>query len=112
MKVKKDGYSLVPLEMFFYQGLVKVEIGLGKGKKFGFQDVVVKQFKSVEEITDCQVIYVSKNISFARNAAKILDKVGKNTLVMTEEEGATNNGCHFSENWFVLYCQRPAYKGH
>ena len=63
-----------------------------QGKKFGFQDVVVKQFKSVEEITDCQVIYVSKNISFARNAAKILDKVGKNTLVMTEEEGATNNG--------------------
>lgn len=33
MKVKKDGYSLVPLGMFFYQGLVKVEIGLGKGKK-------------------------------------------------------------------------------
>ena len=33
MKIKKDGYTLVPLEMFFTQGLVKVELGLGKGKK-------------------------------------------------------------------------------
>lgn len=33
MKIKKDGYTLVPLEMFFAQGLVKVELGLGKGKK-------------------------------------------------------------------------------
>lgn len=63
-----------------------------QGKKFGFQEVVVKQFKSIDEITDCQVLYVSKNVSFARNASKILDKVGKNTLVMTEEEGATTKG--------------------
>lgn len=33
MKIKKDGYALIPLEMFFAQGLVKVEIALGKGKK-------------------------------------------------------------------------------
>ena len=33
MKIKKDGYALIPLEMFFLQGLVKVEIALGKGKK-------------------------------------------------------------------------------
>lgn len=33
MKIKKDGYTLVPLELFFTQGLVKVELGLGKGKK-------------------------------------------------------------------------------
>lgn len=63
-----------------------------QGKKFGFQDVVIKQFKSVDEVTDCQVIYVSKKISFARNATKLLDKVGKDTLVMSEEEGATEHG--------------------
>lgn len=33
MKVKKDGYSIVPLEMFFVEGLAKLEIGLAKGKK-------------------------------------------------------------------------------
>lgn len=32
-KVKKEGYTIVPLEMFFMQGLVKIEIALVKGKK-------------------------------------------------------------------------------
>ena len=32
-KVKENGYTIVPLEMFFVQGLVKVEIALVKGKK-------------------------------------------------------------------------------
>ena len=32
-KVKKDGYSIIPLEMFFVEGLAKPEIGLAKGKK-------------------------------------------------------------------------------
>lgn len=32
-KVKQEGYTIVPLEMFFVQGLAKLEIGLVKGKK-------------------------------------------------------------------------------
>ena len=32
-KVKKEGYTIGPLEMFFIQGLVKMEIALVKGKK-------------------------------------------------------------------------------
>ena len=32
-KIKKDGYSISPLEMFFVEGLAKLEIGLAKGKK-------------------------------------------------------------------------------
>ena len=32
-KVKKDGYSIVPLEVFLSHGFAKVEIGLTKGKK-------------------------------------------------------------------------------
>ena len=32
-KVKKDGYSSIPLEVFLSHGFAKVEIGLAKGKK-------------------------------------------------------------------------------
>lgn len=32
-KVKKDGYTVVPLEIYIYKGFAKVEIALAKGKK-------------------------------------------------------------------------------
>ena len=32
-KVKQDGYSLVPISLYFKGSLVKVELGIGKGKK-------------------------------------------------------------------------------
>ena len=32
-KIKKDGYTIVPLEVFIPKGFAKVEIGLAKGKK-------------------------------------------------------------------------------
>ena len=32
-KKKKDGYTIVPLEVFIVKGFAKVEIGLAKGKK-------------------------------------------------------------------------------
>lgn len=32
-KIKKDGYTIVPLEVFIIRGFAKVEIGLAKGKK-------------------------------------------------------------------------------
>lgn len=32
-KIKKDGYSIVPLELFLSHGFAKIEIGLAKGKK-------------------------------------------------------------------------------
>lgn len=32
-KVKKDGYTIVPLEVFLAKGFAKIEIGLAKGKK-------------------------------------------------------------------------------
>ena len=32
-KVKKDGYTIVPLEIFIFKGFAKVEIALAKGKK-------------------------------------------------------------------------------
>jgi SsrA-binding protein len=33
IKIKKDGYTIVPIEMFFDRGLAKLEIALCKGKK-------------------------------------------------------------------------------
>lgn len=62
------------------------------GKKFGFQDVVIKEFKSVDEINSCQVIFVSSYANFAKNASAIISKAGKNSLIVTESEGATNSG--------------------
>ena len=32
-KIKKDGYTIVPLEVYITKGFAKVEIGLAKGKK-------------------------------------------------------------------------------
>ena len=32
-KIKQDGYSLVPICLYFKGSLVKVELGIGKGKK-------------------------------------------------------------------------------
>jgi len=32
-KIKKEGYTIIPLEVFLTRGFVKVEIGLAKGKK-------------------------------------------------------------------------------
>ena len=32
-KVREQGYSIVPLRIYFKDGLVKVEMGLAKGKK-------------------------------------------------------------------------------
>jgi len=32
-KIREQGYSVVPLKLYFKNGLVKVEMGLAKGKK-------------------------------------------------------------------------------
>ncbi|WP_106152102.1 YfiR family protein [Marinilabilia salmonicolor] len=62
------------------------------GKKFGFQTVVVKEFNSLADLTDCQVLFVSDRSGFSRNAAQIKQKLGNNSLIVTESEGATDHG--------------------
>ena len=32
-KIKKEGYAIIPLELFLSHGFAKLEIGLAKGKK-------------------------------------------------------------------------------
>ncbi len=62
------------------------------GKKFGYQNVVIKEFNNVDQVTDCQVLYVSSYVNFARHAETIKSKLGKNSLIITESEGATDYG--------------------
>ena len=63
------------------------------GKKFGYQNIVVKEFNNADEVTDCQLLYFSSNQSFSRNADAIKQKLlGKNSLLITETEGAIKNG--------------------
>ena len=53
-KIKKDGYTVIPLELFFMQGLAKLEIGLAKGKKlYDKRDDIAKkeQKRDIERLT-------------------------------------------------------------
>lgn len=55
------------------------------GKKFGFQSFVVKDFKTIDEITNCNILYVSSSILMnKKNTDLIASKVRKSTLIISE----------------------------
>ncbi len=63
------------------------------GKKIGYQQVVVKDFKNAEEISECHILYVGEYGNYNRNAAEIGAKVkGMNTLIISEDAGAVDAG--------------------
>jgi SsrA-binding protein len=50
-KVREKGYSIIPLRIFFNEnGLAKLEIGLGKGKKLFDKRETIKQRDTQREI--------------------------------------------------------------
>jgi SsrA-binding protein len=50
-RIKEKGYTIVPLRLFFNeQNIVKVEIGLGKGKKLHDKRETIKQRDTDREI--------------------------------------------------------------
>lgn len=64
-----------------------------RGRKFGFQNVVVKEFRSPADVTFCQVLFIPDHVNLSKNLATIIDKLGgKNTLIITEKEIATKYG--------------------
>lgn len=63
------------------------------GKKFGFQNIVVKEFKNVEEVSNCQILYVDGIINYGKHAATIAQKLNNiHSLIITEDNGAISNG--------------------
>lgn len=49
-KVVEKGYTLIPLTMYFKNGIVKVLVGLGKGKKLHDKREATKQREAEREI--------------------------------------------------------------
>ena len=51
IKVKQDGYSLIPITLYFKGSLVKLELGIGKGKKLydKRQDIAKKDQRRAAE---------------------------------------------------------------
>ena len=46
-KIKKEGYTIVPLELFLSHGFAKIEIGLAKGKKlYDKREAIAKKTQS------------------------------------------------------------------
>ena len=60
-------------------------------KKVGTQTIEVKTIMTAEEITDCQIIYVTSSKSDLLPVI-IPKATGKNKLVITEKDGACKNG--------------------
>ena len=55
-KVTKDGYTLVPLDVYFSKGRAKVKIGLGKGKKlYDKRETIAKKDRTREAERDFKV---------------------------------------------------------
>lgn len=48
--VNEQGYSLIPTQMYFEKGRVKVELGLGKGKKLHDKRASIKEKESKREL--------------------------------------------------------------
>ena len=55
-KVSRDGYTLVPLEVYFSKGRAKVKIGLAKGKKlYDKRESIAKKDRAREAERDFKV---------------------------------------------------------
>lgn len=77
--------------------LLKEQAG---GKKFGFQDIVIKEFASPTEVTRCQVLYVGSSVSLSKYGPTIIENCGgKQFLLIAEAEGAIEKGAMIN---FVL----------
>lgn len=62
------------------------------GKKFGYQNIIIKEFKNVEDISDCQILYVDGIVNYTKYAGAIAQKLTSNSLIITEGKDAIING--------------------
>jgi hypothetical protein len=66
-------------------------VQIAEGKPVGNQTIVVKNFRSIEEVTGCHILYLSE--SHSRRVDQAIGKInGSAPLVVTQQEGATLHG--------------------
>jgi hypothetical protein len=62
-----------------------------KGKKVGTQDIEVINYKTPEEIQNCQILFIP--FSRTKQIAEVITALkGKSTLIITEKAGSLNEG--------------------
>ncbi len=63
-----------------------------KGKKVGTRDIVIQRYKTLEEISDCHILFVP--FERTKRMPEILNQLnGKSTLIITEKTGGLERGC-------------------
>ena len=68
----------------------ELEIIAGK-QKVGSQNIVVKTFNTIEEVTNCQILYIPTAKS--SSLPQVIDKVnGKSVLLVTDKDGLAKQG--------------------
>lgn len=64
-----------------------------EGRKFGFQNIVVRDFSKANKISPCQVLYVGENAMYDLLSDKIIQNCGgKGFLLITEDLRALEKG--------------------
>ena len=80
-KIKEKGYTLVPLQVYFKDGKVKVEIGLARGKKlYDKREAIAKKDQRREAEKEFKVrdlIDINKNKKNKSERKSILDEINK-----------------------------------
>jgi hypothetical protein len=69
-------------------------LGIAKTKTVNDKKIVVVHFNKAEEITTCNILFISANSS--HSLTPILAKVGKGTLTISEEAGFAEEGTAFN----------------
>lgn len=88
------------------------------GRKFGFQDFVIKESSRIEDVGNCQVLILGSGIKPKHAQSPIIDKLAAaGTLVITNYDGGTPYGSIINfvtrENslYFELYTKNAARAG-
>ncbi|HSZ86829.1 MAG TPA: YfiR family protein [Puia sp.] len=70
--------------------VTKSLIDFSKGKTAKDKKIIVRVFNRPEDIENCQILFIPKNISFSLHS--ILEKTDKGTLTISEETGFAEQG--------------------
>lgn len=72
---------------------------IAKSKTVKGKRIIVRRFNKPEEITTCNILFISANIPYALSS--ILDKTNKGTLTISEANGFAEQGTAF--NFIVVH---------